>query len=52
MIRLDIHDCHRLTVLGETVSDLLEELSGYPCEGDIVELELNLDCVEDLTGVF
>ena len=51
-MRLDAHDCHRLTILRETVGDFLEELSGYPREGDIVELELDLDFVEDLAGLF
>ena len=46
-----VHDCHCLTILRETVSDLLEELSSYPCEGDIVKLELDLDFVEDLAGL-
>ena len=50
IIRADVHDCHRLSILCETVSNLLEELGGYPREGDIIELELDLDCVEDLTG--
>lgn len=51
-MRLDIHDCHRLTILRETVRNFLKELSGYPREGDIVELELDLDFVEDLAGLF
>ena len=51
MAQPGVHDCHRLAILSETVGDLLEKLSSYPCEGDIVELELDLDCVEDLTGV-
>ena len=51
VIRPGVHDCHRLTVLRETSRNLLEELGGYPREGDIVELELDLDPVEDLAGV-
>ena len=50
MILLGVHDCHCLTILSETVSNLLEELCGYPCEGNIIKLELDLDCVEDLAG--
>ena len=50
IIRTDVHDCHRLPILCETVSNLLEELGGYPREGDIIKLELDLDCVEDLAG--
>ena len=48
---LDVHDCHRLTILRETIGNFLEELSGYPREGNIVELELDLDFVEDLAGL-
>lgn len=40
---MNVHDCHRLAILGEAVSNLLEKLSGYPREGDIVELELEFD---------
>lgn len=48
--RLDVHDRHCLTILREAVRNLLEESCGYPCEGDIIEFKLELNCVEDVTG--
>ena len=46
----NVHDRHCLTILSEAVRDLLKKLSGYPCEGNIVELELKLDCVKNLSS--